>query len=250
MRKYFAISLGFLLMFVWCQEIFAQEGETTILWYKFDVSPKGEVEDCSAYGNNGIIAGQIEFEEDGKIGGAARFSPGGIITVPISDSLNTEEELTIEFWIQCDKVPAATYWRLIHKGWDQNGSYICGMDNNWAALGYAWDVNNMAGVRKDANKDNAVVEETWQYYAATYDGEKIILYIDGEPVVQTLASGKINGNFDIIIAEGFSGLLDEIRFSNVALDQDEIKEHMEANEVKAVDADGKLTTTWAKVKSR
>lgn len=249
MQKHFAVLLSFVLMFVWYQSVSAQQDEATILWYKFDTKLKNEVEDLSPHGNNGIISGQIKFEPDGKVGGAARFSPGTKITVPISDTLNTEEELTIEFWIQPDKVPASTYWRLIHKGWVQNGSYICGIDNNWMVLGYTWDISNMAGVRKDANRANAVVAETWQYYSATYDGEKIILYVDGEPQIQTIADGKINGAFDIVIAETFSGLLDEIRFSNEALDQDTIKEHMEGEESKAVNAESKLAITWAKVKS-
>lgn len=250
MQKYPAILLSFVLMFAWYQSVSAQEDETTILWYKFDVPFKGEVEDRSPHGNNGIVNGQVEFERDGKIGGAAEFGPGASITVPISDTLNVEEDLTIEFWIRPDDVPASTYWRLIHKAWTQNGSYICGIDNNWMALGYTWDITNMAGARMDANKPDAVIAETWQYYTATYDGEKIILYIDGEPLVQTLANGEINGAFDIIIAETFSGLLDEIRFSNVALDQDEIKKHMEGAEFEAVGAESKLTTKWAKLKSK
>lgn len=248
MRTYLAILLSCVLVFGWYQSVSAQD-ETTVLWYKFDDDFKGDIEDLSLHENHGIVVGQVKSDPDGKIGGAARFTPGAHITVPISDSLNTEEELTIEFWVQCDAVPAATYWRLIHKGWAGNGSYICGMDNNWMVLGYTWDINSMAGVRKDANQANAVVEETWQYYAATYDGEKVILWIDGELAVQTPADGAINGEFDIIIAETFSGMLDEIRFSNVALDQDTIKEHMEGEDAKAVDARGKLATSWAQVKS-
>jgi hypothetical protein len=77
----------------------------------------------------------------------------------------------------------------------------------------------------------------------------LILYIDGEPAVQTLANGEINGKFEIVIAETFSGMLDEIRFSNVALNQDEIMDHMAGEEFKAVEANGKLTTIWAKVRS-
>jgi hypothetical protein len=250
MQKYFVILLSLALMFVWYQSIDAKEDETTILWYKFDVSFKNEVQDLSLYGNHGRISGNVKFERDGKVGGAASFTVGNKITVPISDSLNVEKDLTIEFWVKPDKVPAATYWRLIHKGWVENGSYICGIDNNWMALGYTWDVKNMAGVRQDANKPGAVISETWQYYSATYDGKNIILYIDGEPLVQTAADGKINGAFDIIIAESFSGMLDEIRFSNVALNQDEIKKHMEGKDIHAIDAEGKLTTMWAEVKSK
>ena len=248
MRTHTATLLSFMLVLIWCEIALAQGDDSTVLWYKFDVPFAGEVQDRSGNGNNGIVKGQVKFEQHGKVGGAAKFSPGTTITVPISDSLNPEEDLTIEFWIQPDAVPASTYWRLIHKGWADNGSYICGIDNNWMVMGYTWDIKSTAGARKDANKADAVIEETWQYYAATYDGEKIILYIDGEPVVQTAATGKINGEFDIIIAESFSGLMDEIRFSNEALDQDVIQDHMAGEEFKAVYPGDKLATMWSKVR--
>jgi len=247
MRICLAVLLSFVMVVGWYQSVSAQD-DVTVLWYTFDDDFDDEIDDLSPHGNHGVVVGQVESEPDGKIGGAARFTFGNQIRVPISDSLSIEEELTIEFWIQCDPVPGATYWQIISKGWAGAGSYICGMDNNWMVLGYTWDINSMAGVRKDANLANAVVEETWQYYSATYDGEKIILWIDGEPVVQTAADGKINGGVDILIAEGFSGMLDEIRFSNVALDQDTIQEHMEGEDLNAVDARGKLATTWAQVK--
>ena len=145
MQRISIMLLGFTVMLICHHAVFAQIDKTTILWYKFDEEAKGEIEDISQYGNNGIITGQIKFERNGKIGGAGRFTPGNQIRIPISDSLNVEQNLTIEFWVQCDKVPAATYWRLIHKGWVQNGSCICGMDNNWMALGYTWDINNTSG---------------------------------------------------------------------------------------------------------
>lgn len=248
MRNLIFIS-SVLLSFVFMSLcLYAQEDETTILWYKFDEKFNNEVEDRSPYENNGEVTGDVKFEDEGVVGGAAKFTAGNQITIPISESLNVEENLTIEFWIKPDEVPPATYWRLIHKGWVGSGSYICGIDNNWMTLAYTWDINNMAGVRKDANKADAVVAETWQYYSATYDGENIILYIDGEPAVKTAAQGKINGAFNIIIAESFSGLMDEIRFSNVALEQKEIQAHMEGKEVYAVDIQDKLATTWAGLK--
>ena len=226
----------------------AQDDDTTILWYKFDVPFNNEVEDRSPHGNHGQISGDVELEEDGRIGGAARFTNGTSINVPISDTLNPPESLTIEFWVWCDKVPAATYWRLVHKGWVAAASYICGMDNNWMTRGYTWDINSKQNVRKDANKENVALDETWQYYSATYDGEEIILWIDGEPAVTTAAEGEIDGKFPIIIAETFSGMLDEIRFSSAALSQEEIQAHMEGEDVHAVKRNGKLAMCWGGVK--
>ena len=247
MTKFVFASLIMGLTFIVCQIGFAVD-DPTILWYKFDENFKQEVEDSSPFGHIGTVAGSVEFEKEGKIGGAARFK-GGSIKVAITDELNPEQNMTIEFWVRPDKVPAATYWRLLHKGWVAAGSYICGIDNNWMVMGYTWDVNNTNNTRTDANMANAVQNETWSYYTATYDGKNIILYIDGKELVKTPTTGKINGLFEIIIVEGFLGMMDEIRFSNVALQPEDIAKHMAGETIKAVDSKDKLATTWSAVKS-
>ena len=66
----------------------------------------------------------------------------------------------------------------------------------------------------------------WQYVAATYDGEKMKLYLDGELKGEIPQDGKLAGG-NILIGENFLGLLDEVRISNIAREVSEIKAHME-----------------------
>jgi hypothetical protein len=240
--------IAFICTFILIMSQIASAADPTIMWLKFDEAIKQEVKDMSGLDNNGNVNGGVSYVKDGKIGGCAKFT-GGTITVKSSDTINVPDNLTIEFWVRPDKVPAATYERLLHKGWVANGSYICGIDNNWMVMGYTWDINNTAGVRKDANMAGIVQNETWQYYTATYDGKKVVLYLDGKQQVETPADGKISGGADIIIGESFTGMMDEMRFSNVVLTVDEIKNHMEGEKAKAVNSRDKLTTTWARVKS-
>lgn len=245
MKKFVFLCLVAMIALISYETVFS--ADPTILWLKFDENFKQEVKDSSPLSNNGIVTGKVEYEKAGKIGGAAKFS-GGSIKVAVTDALNVKQGLTIEFWVRPEKVPAATYWRLLHKGWVDPGSYICGIDNNWMAMGYTWDVKNTDGTRFDANMAGVVQNETWTYYTGTYDGKNIILYINGKELVRTPANGNINGPADIIISEGFLGLMDEIRFSNVALTPDVIAKHMEGEAVKNVDIKGKLATTWSAVK--
>ena len=244
---------GFLIMFVCALTLvigqIASAADPTIMWLKFDESFKQEVKDMSGLDNNGNVTGAVSYVKDGKIGGCAKFV-GGTITVKSSDTINVADNLTIEFWVRPDKVPAATYERLLHKGWGAGGSYICGIDNNWMVMAYTWDVINVGAVRKDANMAGIVQNETWNYYTATYDGKKVVLYLDGKQQVETPADGKISGGADIIIGESFTGMIDEIRFSNIVLTPDVIKSHMEGEKVQAVNSSDKLATTWAGVKSR
>ncbi len=246
MKNFIFLALIIAVTLIFYETTFS--ADPTILWFKFDEDFKQEVKDSSPFGNKGIITGKVDHEKAGKIGGAAKFSGGGI-KVSVTDELNVKQNLTIEFWVKPDKVPAATYWRLLHKGWVDNGSYICGIDNNWMAMGYTWDVKNTDGTRFDANMANVVQNDTWTYYTGTYDGKNIILYTNGKELVRTTANGNLNGPADIIISEGFLGLMDEIRFSNVALTPDVIAKHMEGETVKDVSIKGKLATTWSAVKS-
>jgi len=67
-------------------------------------------------------------------------------------------------------------------------------------------------------------------------------------LVRTPTNGKISGAYELVIAEGFLGLMDEIRFSNVALQPDEIAKHMVGEKAKSIDQKDKLATTWSKIK--
>jgi hypothetical protein len=74
---------------------------------------------------------------------------------------------------------------------------------------------------------------TWTYLAATYDGSKETLYVNGSPVASAPLSGAIevsDGNLRIggnsIWPEWFSGLIDEVRIYNRALSQSDIQTDM------------------------
>src|SRR5207247_1294677 len=70
----------------------------------------------------------------------------------------------------------------------------------------------------------------WTYLAATYDGSKETLYLNGAPVASVPLEDSIgvsDGNLKIggnsVWSEWFSGLIDEVRVYNRALPQEEIQ---------------------------
>ena len=102
----------------------------------------------------------------------------------------------------------------------------------------------------------------WQHLVFTWkSGEKLTLYIDGEldddPIHNDDGkNGEISGATKLIIGKGakdnnatsWPGLLDDVRIYNRVLDVAEIEDL--ASGVLAVEADGKLATTWAHLKQR
>ena len=102
----------------------------------------------------------------------------------------------------------------------------------------------------------------WTHVAGTYDGRKMVLYLNGIEVGQKPAKGKINiiedpvGIGNIVDAGGggkneyWSGHIDEVRIWNRGLSEREVKEQMdfEAEDILSVQPKGKLTTTWSVLK--
>jgi hypothetical protein len=96
--------------------------------------------------------------------------------------------------------------------------------------------------------------------AATYDGEAVVLYIDGDVDKEQPATGDMMVNDkDVWIGASefwtprfFDGIMDEAVLFNVALSQDDIRTLMDKGlgNILAVSPAGKLTTTWAGVKAQ
>ncbi len=107
---------------------------------------------------------------------------------------------------------------------------------------------------------NADLPETgkWLHVAFTNDGEKAVLYIDGEIIAEGDIPGALNTIDDPLrIAQDcerpnnvFMGMIDEVRLWNRALSQDDINIAKElSSQLTPVDPLGKLSTTWGNLKS-
>ncbi len=101
----------------------------------------------------------------------------------------------------------------------------------------------------------------WHYVAAVYDGAGTnIIYLDGaevtnndlgEPIDTPMGSGAIGANPDP--GEFWEGLIDDVGLYDRALSAEEATQNYEAlaglESTTSVDAAGRLTSTWAKMKA-
>ena len=236
---------------------FAAMPEDLVLYMSFDkntVSGK-EVKDLSNYGNNGTIVGDPKTV-DGHTGEALDFNgTSDSVEIATSESLaSTMGEMTMEAWVYTRADGVA---EIISK-WDNVMNGIIHFE--------ARDGGNMRFcMRKD--DDSFVVNfttgkggldvETWVHVAEVYDGEKAIVYFDGVEIQSMDASGEMRENDDAKWWIGsmyatdrwFNGLIDEVCIWRRALSADEVKKSVDGTLISAaIEAQGKLTTTWGDIK--
>jgi chitodextrinase len=200
--------------------------------YSFDGGSGSTVADESGNGNTGTIRGAAWTA--GKSGGALSFDGSSSwVTVPDSAGLDLTSAMTLEAWVK----PAAlgTSWRTVLVKESPNG----------LAYGlYAHDggpgpsAHAVVTADKYATASTTIPVGSWTHLAASYDGSRLTVWINGNPagnipltgsVTQSGGVLRIGGNS--VWSEWFSGQIDDVRVYNRALAQSEIKADM-ANPVK------------------
>jgi hypothetical protein len=245
----------------------SSQDPTLVLYYSFDSDVAGEATDHSIHGNNGTIEGGPEVV-DGRFGSALTFDASDDqVVVPTNETLDIQDQITMMAWIQ----PGANLtadWRTVM---GKSPTNVLGQNT------FSYDFrSDQSGVLRFSVNLGAwqfvlgptLTEGTWYHIAGTFDGTELILYVDGEPVGATAASGQIVVTPDpfcvgnIINAAGatqneyWSGIIDEVRLWDRALSADEVATNMELSREQLVGsnpfalrpnpADGAmLQTTWA-----
>ena len=198
------------------------------LWH-FDEGTGIFAYDSSGNGNTGTLVNGPQWVA-GKFGGNALSFDGVNDYVEVSDSasLDITGVITIECWVKREQ---AAYQTLISK-WsaaDNQRSYLVALtaDNNvrfWITSSGMW------GNLKELTSYGTVGTE-WTHIAATYDGNKMNIYIDNvEDLSQVTTTVPIFtgtaplmfGVHPAYMTHGwvpgyFKGILDEVRIWNIAL---------------------------------
>ena len=188
-----------------------------------------DVQDKSGNGNNGTNYGAT-FDV-GKINQALSFD-GVNDYVEVSDaaSLDITDKITVETWVKANTWdnPGAPYnvRNIIDKAEHETGrSY--GLYFFGGLLHFRINKNSNA----DASGALPLLGE-WNHIAGTYNGSEVKLYVNGAKVGEKSYSGTILTNDKpLYIGAGvarqywFSGLIDEVKIYNRALDATEILQH-------------------------
>lgn len=212
--------------------------------------------------HNGEIQGSLKWV-DGVFGKALEFPgiDGNYVSVPHEDSLSLAT-WTITAWVKPEDNNSAfqVFMRKANPGNVRNYSLkIYENENNPLQMEYSRDAG-AGGYCNGAHGKTTLTDGNWHHVAGTYDGDATRVYLDGALESEASCPEKEwtpdTNDGPVTIGATFEGtgpvkgIMDDVGLFKRALSEDEISTVMNDGlaRLSAVDAIGKLATTWAALK--
>ena len=226
--------------------------ESLILFFSFDELDGDTVTDLSQYGNDGTIAGSPELVA-GKFGNALKLNgQTDWVEVPHADILTVDTNVTVMAWINAERHmgPNNQRWQGILSKGNSPRSYSFYTESPSECLHLS------AGGSGSVCEPQIPLNE-WQHVVAQVEDGTHRYWLNGEHAGEFDGKNPLPGAADtasVLIGkthEGnreFLGLIDEVRIWNRALSMEEVRVEMNTAAT-AVEPLGKLSTTWATLKS-
>ena len=233
-----------------------------VLYFDYEDFDGTTVLEKSGRGYDGEINGDVTQSNDGKFGKAAQFAAGSFLDL---DGSNVKAEdiptegMSLLAWINVESVSDMALFNaratdgtwLIHPEARGDGNF------RWLNRGPN-PGRTIFDIRAGENKANE-----WQHYAGTYSRADAlaVLYINGKnvgeeaarldtPIADNWGQGARVG-FNIDNKRPFTGLMDELNVWKRGLTEEEVNAIMNdgVDAFLAVEAHGKLATTWGNLKA-
>jgi hypothetical protein len=185
-----------------------------VAWYPFE----GDVRDSSDYRNDGVNNGVV-FQA-GWNGLCGTFNGGSaFVRIPQAPSIKLTGPMTISAWIK----PLAT------------DGLRCIVDKDYGFVGYNLYIDGgrlHMRVCSWAFSAGTIRQGNWQHVAGVYTGDRIRLYVNGQPCGETPAGALVDrSDKDVYLgmwgppggpSRYFSGWMDDVRIDARALTAEEI----------------------------
>ncbi len=143
-------------------------------------------------------------------------------------------EITLEAWIKVNEFRERSYQGAVISR-DQMASgadfgYVLRCGGN----GYVDFIFGNGNWIEIQSPEDAISKSTWAHVAATYNGNHMLLYVNGELVsqksvetsIKASATNMFIGNSPAALNRGFDGLIDEVRVWNIARTEQQISSTM------------------------
>ena len=248
--KQFICFLAVAVFVMSCMLAHAADPEKDLLIYlPFDEGDGNKAGDVGPNGFTGDIKNAKWVE--GVVGQALHFNNGSVNFDPLK--IDQPKEMTIEFWFKPDdKIEGGNRIDLLYR---LNGGGRPHITFNRGGILFGFYFATQ-GVELPIHTTYDAFESEWYYFVGSQSKQIAWMYINGELDAEAKAGGDARMDFGtegmcIGASQGnanfFNGVIDEFKMWSVALTAEEVKANME--KALAVEAGGKLTTTWGKLKS-
>jgi hypothetical protein len=173
--------------------------------YDFNADSGTTVVDGSANANNGISTNASY--DAGVEGSAIVFAGSGQVIVADHDSLDPTGAFTLEAWIRPDSIPGSGRWGIIDK------------DGQYGMFLYAGAQIYCIVVGSGSTSVGPISAGVWTHVACVFDGDSMIVYLDGLPFSEASAVAASNtGGAGLYLGanspsggDHFSGRIDGVR---------------------------------------
>lgn len=201
-------------------------GAGLVAAYSFDEESGGVLNDYSGFDNHGqvVMAGGPKWVEGKYCGGLDFNGSGDWVIVSDDASLDLSSGMTLEAWV----FPTGPEDRWQHLVAKQLGGvaayYIAGR----TSIGLPWSGFNIGGEWKSSGGGVPAPMFQWSHISSTYDGNTLIIYVNGSRVGSLEVNAAIESSNDPlhiggnILGEFFEGRIDDVRIYNRPLDPQEI----------------------------
>ena len=232
-----------------------------VLYFDYEDFSGDAVVEKSGRGYDGAINGKVTQSDDGKFGKAAHFVAGSFLDLD-GPNINPDdiptEGMSVVAWINVEAVSDMAIFNaragdntwLVHP--EARG------DGNYRWLNRSPGGATIFDIRAGKNEANE-----WVHYAGTFSRAEgqAVLYINGNNVGEEKArvGTPIAPDWDLGARVGynidnnrpFTGLMDEMNVWKRGLTEEEVNSIMNdgVDGFLAVEARGKLTTTWGRLKT-
>jgi predicted outer membrane repeat protein len=200
-------------------------------WWQFDECTGGTAYD-SAGSNHGTFRGDPNWVS-GYVGSCALEFDGVDDYVRISpDSSLNLQYVTMSAWVQVRGTGPGTNNHVLNRQMTKPGTYVLWVRASDDRMGGQVRLQGSESTGRTAMSNNAVSGE-WTHICATYDGDKLKLYIDSVPqddvddtngTMDTDNPGVFTIGAHPAPASYFDGSIDDVRLYNRALSTQEVQQ--------------------------
>ena len=200
--------------------------------------------------------GEIKDAEwvDGKFGKALDFDGAkSHVIIPDDEVFNDIEEITILAWVNLRRGVTSGSWNVVVGKNPYPSGYLMWIEVPNEPCGLVFSPG-----RADCRAGVQIDTDTWYHLAFTraVDGG-MEFYIDGVLVKEAPSTAGPIATAGVPLSIGgqspqiIDGIIDEVILFNVVVEEEDINAIMERGleSATAVDAEGKLATTWANIKT-